>query len=167
MRSVCSELGAVAGAILEEVARRHPTFTDGAFARRLGVDRSLVVHWRAGSRPMPVEVLPHLAAYVRDPDAVYGDLLARADAHLVRDGAEAARPEEAIRQVRALVGRLLTDPWEEAVDEGPGGGEVAPEEAAPLMDLVDQALEDLRTLRAGLEERRVAPVKLRARGGRR
>lgn len=158
MRPVCCDLGAIAGVLLDEVARRCPAYRDNAFARWLGVDRSLVGHWRSGARPMPVEVLPHLARYCGDPEAVYGDLLARAGCAVAREDPDPDDPEAAISRVRLEVGRLLVS-WEEGVLDG----RLDPDEATALVDQLDTLRVEVSRLRAGLLTRRARKAKPRRR----
>ncbi len=154
--SVCRELGSVAPAVLDEVARRCRTWTDDAFARWLGVDRSLVSHWRSGARLMPVEVLPLIAKYTGDPEAVYGDLLARAGARITLDAepSQPGDPRSRIREVRRDVGALLVS-WERATDPtSPGGEDLGESEATLLLGDVEDLIEDLGHLRDALKARR-------------
>lgn len=151
-RTVAPELGRVAHVILEDVGRRCPTFRLEAFARRLGVDRTLLSHWIAGDRPMPVEVLPHLAAYTRDPEAVYGDLLARAGCRLVPDDQVEATtgPLEALREVRRAIGRLLEAEASATGPDSPGGPALTREEAAELLQEAEALQQELRSLEVSL-----------------
>jgi transcriptional regulator with XRE-family HTH domain len=151
MRPVAPELGSVAPAILDDVRRRCRSFRDEAFARHLGVDRTLLAHWRSGARPMPVEVLPLLADYTRDPEAVYGDLLARAGCRLqLDDQVEDLEPLEALREVRRSIGRLLQAEASATDPDSPGGATLTREEAAELLQEAEVLAQELRSLLASL-----------------
>lgn len=151
MRPVAPELGRVAPALLEDVRRRCRSFRDEAFARWLGVDRTLVAHWRSGARPMPVEVLPLLAEYTGDPEAALGDLAARCGCRLIPDDqVEDRQPLQALREVRRHIGRLL-ERAEDATDpESPAGELVTQAEARELLHEAEALQEQLRSLTTGL-----------------
>jgi len=68
--------------------------SDQELADYLGVDRSLVGHWRSGARPMPVEVLVSLAEYTGQPARLLAPLLSRCGVQAVDPVAEPDTDEQ-------------------------------------------------------------------------
>lgn len=82
MRSLAPEFGPIAHLIIDGACRAAGA-TRRDLARHLGVSESQITRWASGDRPLPVELLPHLASWCRSPEAVLGEVAARSGMALV------------------------------------------------------------------------------------
>ena len=121
-----------------------------AWLREVGVPcgRSTVTHWRRGSRPAPLGVLPLLLGHVDDPRAVL-DLLARPHGLRVVEDLQDATEEEltgAVLRACAEVGDVARV-WREAMADG----ELDEREREALGREVGEAMRALASLATALD----------------
>lgn len=124
--------------------------TDGELSDHLGVDRSLIGHWRSGARSMPVEALKPLARYTGRPGDALGPLLTRLGLQVVPDSSTGAALSP-MGLVRAL-SNLTTVAADAFADS-----ELSPQERQALAVAVDEAEVQIRRLRACLVEEPARP----------
>jgi transcriptional regulator with XRE-family HTH domain len=131
MRTIAGEFGPVAHLIIDTVLRVSGG-TRRSLAQHLGVSESQITRWASGDRPLPVELLPHLARYARSPEAALGELAARCGVGLVP--MEPVVP--VVESVRAL--RRAGTAVAHAIDEALVDGVISRAEESEIDSLVAQ-----------------------------
>jgi len=117
------------------------------------IDRSLVSHWCAGRSHLPADVLPLLANFTGQPEAVFGPYLRPAHctvAH-VPDGTESDEDlVDLILEAGSTLGKLQHALHEARMPESPGGHAITTDERDGLRHHLDELIQRLADIRVRL-----------------
>lgn len=123
------------------VAFRRTGLGDEALARFLGVDRTLIAHWRRGDREMPAEAVFLLIEFSGDKAGPLLDAVNESAAPTRAHGPVAAEAADVVRQGAEVTARLLVALADGSVDAG---------EASALLPDVERLADEVAELREGL-----------------
>ncbi len=124
-------------------------------ARDIRVDRTLVSHWAAGRTHLPADLLPLLAEFSGDPEAVFGGYVRAAECEVVRMPVSDTKDADLIDlmlSAGASLGRLQQALADARSPESPGGVAITAEERAALQVRLDQLMHLLADVRSRLRQ---------------